>query len=364
MTQHDALVVLNAVPGLGSGKIRLLVEYFSGACHVLQQKADTLSASGIVTPHVASNIAASSKVQFLEEEYKQLHLNGCAVVTSADEHFPQSLNDTPGGPVVLYVKGDAALLKTAGLAIVGSRICSYYGKNMAARFASRFAEVNVTVISGLARGIDTAAHLGCLEKNGKTIAVIGCGLNHMYPKENKELAAQIAQKGLIISEMPMGTPPIPANFPRRNRIISGLSLATVVIEAGLKSGALITADYALEQGKDVFVLPANIDYETAKGSNKLIKDGAKVALDPMDILDELKSQLEFSFAQNLTQSVSRVLLTEEQMLFYKHLSLDPVHIDELTTRANQSLSEAAQVMLNLELKGIVRQLPGKYYVKV
>ena len=292
MKEQDALLVLNAVPGLGAVKAKLLSELFGSAAAVLDQNYAGILSSGIVAPGVAENIIHFSKDKFLSDEYNLGQQKGVRVMTVADDDFPQSLRDVPGGPIVLYIQGDPQVLHAASIAMVGSRACSHYGLSMAGRFAASFAQAGVVVVSGLARGIDTAAHQGCLKAGGKTIAVLGCGLEHVYPKENRVLMEAISRQGAVVSELPMTTSPIPANFPRRNRIISGLSLTTLVVEAAAQSGALITADYALEQGRDVFVIPANVDYISAQGSNRLIKDGAKVALTPGDVLDEFKGQLE------------------------------------------------------------------------
>lgn len=365
MKEQDAWLVLNAVPGLGSGRIRLLAGHFGSANAVLEGTYEELAGCGIITPHTARNIVHFPKDKFLGDEYNLVQCQGVRVLTAADEDFPQSLLDIPDAPVVLYVKGDARLLYAGAVALVGSRVSSHYGRSTAERFAAAFAQAGLVVVSGLARGIDTAAHRGCLDAGGKTVAVLGCGLAHVYPKENSALLAAIIQNGAAVSELPLGTPPLPLNFPRRNRIITGLSAATVVVEAGEKSGALISAVYAAEQGKDVFAVPANVDHETAAGSNRLIKDGVRVALSPLDVLEEIKGSLQMAFPAVLAETgAARVTLTDGEMGFYQCLSSEPVHIDELLTQANRPPHEAAQAMLNLELKGVVRQLPGKYYVKI
>lgn len=365
MTEQEALVALNAVPGLGSGKIRLLAEFFGSAFKAAMAKEEAILASGAVTPAVAQNIVHFSKDKFLSDEYNLVHQRGVRVLTAADAEFPQSLHTIPGAPVVLYILGNADILYGASVAMVGSRSCSYYGRSMAGRFAGAFARAGLTVISGLARGIDTAAHKGCLKENGCTIAVLGSGLNCPYPKENVPLLGEILKKGAVIAEMPMNTPAIPMNFPRRNRIISGLSCAVVVVEAGLKSGALITSDFALEQGRDVFAVPANIDYPTAEGSNRLIKDGARIALSPGDVLEEIKAQVELEFPDVMPEDAApKAVLSDDEWRVYKHLTTEPMYIDDLCVRAKQAPAQAAGIMLNLALKGVALELPGKYYVKV
>ncbi len=353
------------MPGLGPAKIKLLIEHFGSAVAAIQADYDSLLSSGVSNAAIAENIVHFSKDKFLEDEYNLGQRKGVEILTSADPAFPQALQDILGAPVVLYILGKAELLHAASVGMVGSRVCSHYGVATAQRFAASFAQAGLVVVSGLARGIDTASHRGCLSANGETVAVIGCGLNHIYPKENKALMEQISRQGAVVSEMPMNTPPIAVNFPRRNRIISGLSLATVVVEAGVDSGALITAGYALEQGREVFAVPANIDYETAAGSNRLIKDGARVALGPRDVLEELSAQMELNFpAAVAAEKTPRVRLSAEEMKLYRCLSTEPVHFDELLTKTRQALPVTTAGLLNLELKGVARQLPGKYYIKV
>ena len=244
MTEQEALLVLNAVPDLGAIRIRKLVAYFGSALEVLQASLDELNNSGLLLPTIAENIFYFSKDKFLQDEYNLIQHKGIVVLTAVDENFPGSLKDFEDSPVVLYVKGEVDCLDDISVALVGSRAASYYGCKSAKTFAKAFTRAGMMVVSGLARGIDTAAHQGSLEAGGKTVAIIGCGFNYMYPKENYSLMEKISQNGAVVSEFACGMPPLRQNFPWRNRIISALSLATVVIEAGNKSGALITADYA------------------------------------------------------------------------------------------------------------------------
>ena len=250
MTEQEALLVLNAVPDLGAIRIRKLVAFFGGALEALK---------------ASENIIHFSKDKFLQDEYNLIQRRRIVVITDADDNYPRSLKDFEDAPVVLYIKGEVDALNQKSVAIVGSRAASFYGCKSANAFARAFVGAGMMVVSGLARGIDTAAHQGSLEAGGKTIAVIGCGFNHMYPKENLSLMERISRRGAVVSEFACSMPPLKQNFPWRNRIISALGLATVVIEARSKSGALITADYALSQNKDVFVVPSNIDNETEIG---------------------------------------------------------------------------------------------------
>ncbi len=364
MTQQEALQVLNAIPGLGAVRILALMKHFGDSVGVLQQSYDGLIESNIVPRNVVENIIHFSKDKFLSVEYNLGRQNEISIVTILDDDYPKMLREVPGAPVVLYIKGQKALLHSASVAMVGSRAYSYYGKAQAGRFAESFAQAGLVVVSGMARGIDTFAHQGCLKAGGSTVAVLGCGLNHLYPKENKQLQEDIARQGAVVSEMPLDTPPIPANFPRRNRIITGLSLATVVIEAGEKSGALISAGYALEQGREVFVLPANIDYQTAKGSNQLLKEGAQVALTPADVLEVFKDQLTLHFPEITPTDAPKQKLDELEAKVYKILTTEPMHADMLAEKTNLPIGQIAQVVLHLQLKELVTELPGKYFIKV
>jgi DNA processing protein len=360
MTEQEALLVLNAVPDLGATRIRRLINYFGSGLEVLQASVDELCHSSLVLPAMAENIFYFSKDKFLQDEYNLMQRKGIAVITFADDNFPCSLRDFDNSPVVLYIKGEMECLHQMSLAIVGSRAATFYGCKAARAFAKAFTSAGMMVISGLARGIDTAAHQGCLEAGGKTIAVIGCGFNHMYPKENLSLMEKISQNGAVVSEFACAMAPLKHNFPWRNRIISGLSMATVVIEARSKSGALITADYALAQNKEVFVIPSNIDNETALGSNQLIQDGAQVVLSPEDVL----SQVKVDYAPPSAPGRKPVLLlSDEQSRVYPYITFEPVHLDELLKQSGLNISSLMNITLSLELKRAIRQLPGQYYVR-
>ncbi len=360
MTEQEALLVLNAVPELGATRIRKLMAFFGSALGVLHASVDELLMSGLTLSTTAENIFYFYKDKFLQDEYNLMQHKGVTVLTVADENFPCSLKNFEDSPVVLYIKGEIDCLNQMSVALVGSRAASFYGCNSATIFARAFVGAGMTVVSGLARGIDTAAHQGSLEAGGKTIAVIGCGFNYMYPKENHSLMEMISRNGAVVSEFACAMPPLRQNFPWRNRIISALSLATVVIEAGRKSGALITADYALAQNKDVFVLPSNIDNETALGSNQLIQEGACVALNPDDVLSQIK---EGYVPPDFNDRRPELLLSDEQWKVYPYITFQPVHLDELVKQSGLGISSLMNITLSLELKRVIRQLPGQYYVR-
>ena len=359
MTEQEALLVLNAVPGLEAIRIRKLVAFFGSALKVLRASVDELIISGLLLQETAENIFHFSKDKFLQDEYNLMKHKGIVTLSVADENYPSSLKSFEDSPVVLYIKGEIDCLSQMSVALVGSRAASYYGIKSAKTFAQAFTHAGMMVVSGLARGIDTAAHQGALSAGGKTIAVIGCGFNYMYPKENYSLMETISRNGAVVSEFACAMPPLKQNFPWRNRIISALSLATVVIEAGSKSGALITAGYALAQNKDVFVLPSNIDNETALGSNQLIQEGAQVALNPDDVLFQIKE----NHVPRPNEQGMLLLLSDEQSKVYPYIMHQPVHLDELVKQSGLNISTLMNIILSLELKRVIRQLPGQYYVR-
>ncbi|MDE2222543.1 MAG: DNA-processing protein DprA [Candidatus Omnitrophica bacterium] len=360
MTEREALLVLNAVPDLGAVRIRKLMALFGGAQAVLGAGREQLALSKLLSLELVTNILNFSKDKFLQDEYNLMQRKGIVALTAVEENFPGSLNGFDDAPVVLYLKGRMEVLHQPSVALVGSRAASFYGCRSAKFFARTFVEAGLTVVSGLARGIDTASHQGALEADGTTVAVIGCGFNHMYPKENIPLMERISSQGCVVSEFAFSMPPLKHNFPWRNRIISGLSRATVVIEAGLRSGALITADYAQAQHKDVFVLPSNIDNEHGLGSNQLIRDGACMALTPDDVLARIMGEHR-PFSGGQDQKV--VLLSDEQSRVYPCIGSAPVHLDELVQETGFDISRLINIALSLELKHLIRQLPGQYYVR-
>ncbi len=265
-------------------------------------------------------------------------------------------------PFLLYLKGEVKKKDIDALAIVGTRRATTYGKLITRRLARALARKGVTIVSGLARGIDTAAHQGALEVGGRTIAVLGSGIDIIYPGENKKLAEEIAKRGAVVSEYSLGTQPNALHFPQRNRIISGLSKGVLVIEAPLKSGALITADFALEQGREVFAVPGNITSPNSQGTNRLIKEGAKLVECAEDILEELEfSYLKKEDKQVLDREIPS-LFSEEREIF-SLLKEEPVHIDSLISESNLAASRVGELLMKLQIKGLARELPGKLFVR-
>jgi DNA processing protein len=286
---------------------------------------------------------------------------GIRMVLRSDQHYPENLRYIYSPPQVLYVKGSRAVLGRESVAVVGTRKPSHYGKQVAEGLARELADRGVTVVSGLARGIDSSAHKGALS-TGHTIAVLGCGLDVVYPRENGRLFAEVAEKGAVISEYPLGTQPQTWNFPARNRIISGLSLGVVVVEAEEKSGTQITVDWALDQGREVFAVPGNIFFPTSKGPHKLIKQGAKLVTCTDDILEELA--LDSLFPRLVQPTSKHNTLSPDEDRVLNILESETVQIDKLAEKSRLSLGSLLAVLTLLELKGLVKQQPGQNFSRV
>ena len=346
MTEQQAVLALNAMPGLGARKIRAFIESYGGAKQALAVLGKGFNAE-----------------DFILKEEALIKSKGVSVLTFLDEDFPKSLTLIEDAPVCLYIMGDKEVLHQAkAIAMVGSRHAGKYGTTVAHQFAHDFAQQGVVIVSGLARGIDAYSHQGCLKANGKTVGVVGCGLSLVYPKGHEQLYQRIKENGAVISEYAMTTAPYQYNFPWRNRIISALSKAVVVIEAAAQSGALITATYGASQGKEVFVVPANIDNPVARGSNELIRDGAQIALEAGDVLGVLGLSVT-KIKQELTQEENQVNLSPDCLIALKALGADTVHLDHLLVQPVLTISQWRMALLELELKGIVVQLPGQFYTK-
>ncbi len=313
------------------------------------------------------NFDVSASVQ---QEIEAIQKHDVQLITYTDLCYPEHLKTIYDPPPILYVKGRLLQQHEIIVAVVGSRKASTYGRTVAKNLCQEFALKGVTVVSGMARGIDSAAHRGALSGGGRTIAVLGCGVNVIYPPENRQLYHEIIGNGAIISEFPMNAKPDRQNFPARNRVISGMSLGTVVVEAGKRSGALITADSALEQGRDVFAVPGNISSASSKGTNRLIKQGASLIEHADDVLNALP--LEISREIGKIQQAELPLsapqaplppLTEEETHILTFLQTHPLHIDEITTRSQLHSGKVSALLMMLEMKNVVQQLSGKMFLR-
>jgi DNA processing protein len=352
---------LKAVPGIGNVIFRRLLERFETPEAALAAPSAALSSVRGVTPAIMEAITHGSWRGFAEAECLRLAASGARIVTFTSAYYPKSLFEIPDPPPFLYVQGTLHCHETA-VAIVGSRRATAYGLQTTARLAGLLAGHGVTVISGMARGVDTAAHKGALAAGGRTIGVLGCGIDMIYPPENRKLFQEMVEKGSLVSEFPLGTLPLAENFPRRNRIISGLSRGVLVVEAAENSGSLITAQYALEHGRDVFAVPGNISFATSRGSNRLIKQGAKLVDCVEDILEELPCSGSTSGTEGpQVPAVRSFSLTPKEAAVYEVLARSPLHIDDIIAQTELTAGEVSSMLLHLELKGAVTPLPGTHY---
>ncbi|MDP2921734.1 MAG: DNA-processing protein DprA [Candidatus Omnitrophota bacterium] len=365
MNDTERLIALNMVEDIGSVRTRALLRDFGSFEKVFKADAGEISGVKEIGPIIGARVPQAIKDIDLKKEMSLIKKYGVKVITFLDEDYPENLKNIYDPPVVLYVKGEILPEDNTAIAIVGSRLASFYGLQTAERLGFELASHGVTVVSGLARGIDSASHKGALKAKARTIAILGSGLANIYPEENRALAGKISASGAVISEFPMETIPDRGNFPKRNRIISGLSLGVVCVEAAERSGALITCDCALEQGRDVFAVPGKVDSNTSKGTNKLIKQGAKLAQGVEDILEELNlSNFASCHLGNLRSWTEDTKLDKNESLVYTLLSSDPIHIDDICRESGMELGRISGMLLSLEIKKFAKQLPGKNFVKI
>jgi len=341
------------VSGLGGEGQRRLLQIYGSPAAIFEQSVAELSRH--IKPAVAHAIVTEDHEADIQTVLHWLSDPLNHIVTLADAAYPQALLNIPDPPTLLYVKGRLDLLNAPSLAIVGSRNATTQGVRNAEAFAFSAASAGLCIVSGMAQGIDAAAHRGGLQGTGSSIAVVGTGLDKVYPASNRELAHQLAEAGTIISEFHLGTPPLAANFPRRNRIISGLSLGCLVVEASVQSGSLITARLALEQGREVFAIPGSIHSPQAKGCHALIKQGAKLVESVQDILEELGYRSTSAEPAGSPGSLHPLSL---------HLGFDPVDIETLAQRSGLTIAELSAILLQLELDGHIATLPGGLYQRI
>ncbi len=367
MTDLEALVGLNLVMDVGSIRLKKLLKFFGTPRNILSSSQEKLSEVGGIGDVIASRIVSVDEKD-IENEFVLAERHNLKILSLESPEYPRNLKCINDPPIILYVKGSLLPEDSLGIAIVGSRRASFYGLTNAEKFAADLTASGFTVISGMARGIDTRAHRGALKSGGRTIAVIGSGLRNIYPQENKGLVEEIAAKGAVISEFPVNAGPLKQNFPRRNRVISGLSLGVLVVEACRNSGALITADFALEQGRDVFAIPGKIDLPSSCGTNELIKQGAKLTASIEDILEEFPFCPQSSFSsghcgEKVSSKKQQGLSCVEELL-YNIINVQPCTIDDLVQKAGMAVSEISLNLLNLQLKKKIRVLPGKIFERI
>jgi DNA processing protein len=352
-------VALSMAPGVGSVLFKRLTQAFGSPEGVFKAPPRSLAQVEGIGPKVVDSLRRFDWRTRVEKELRSSQKIGARLVTWEDEEYPAHLKQIYDPPPLLYVLGSLTGQDKVAVAVVGSRYPTTYGRSAAERIAMGLSGQGVTVISGLARGVDTCAHRGALAGGGRTIGVLGCGIDIIYPPENRELFNQVAAQGAVLSEFPLSTPPDSDHFPIRNRVISGLSLGVAVVEATRRSGSLITARLALEQGRDVYAVPGNVDSARSEGTNRLIKEGAKLVTQAEDILEEILPLQ----ARARLEAPQPPKLSEEETRVFSVLSREARHIDEVVSQSALSSAKVSAILLSLELAGHIKQLPGMRFVK-
>ena len=363
------------VQGVGPVIFARLLKQFGSVETILGASAGALAKVEGIGTKTAEEICRTRDKFDVEKELGLAEKLNVWIINIEDERYPVLLKKIYDPPPVLYIKGTLAKSDSLAVAIVGARQCSHYGSEQASRFAHLLASAGFTIVSGMARGIDSAAHSGALSANGRTIAVQGCGLAKIFPPENKQLFEKISQNGACISELSLEYEPLSENFPPRNRIIAGLSLATIIVEAMPRSGALITARAALENSREVMAVPGRIDSPLSKGPHSLIKQGAKLVESVEDVIETLE-YLQKDFAELVTESakksiqkaemplfdVTQLNLTEIERKVFDCLDSEPAHVEQIITQTGLAAGKVNAALVSLRLKGIVKQMPGDYFV--
>jgi DNA processing protein len=360
-------------PEIGSRRGKSLLEKFKTPRAILEACLDDIAEIENIGREVARKIVEGRKRIDLDRQIKLIERNNVKLIPLDSESYPFNLKSIFDPPLLLFVKGEILPQDYFSIAIVGTRLASFYGRTMSEKLSRELAEKGFTIVSGGARGIDTFSHQAALRAKGRTIAVLGCGLDIAYPSENKKLFGEIAEKGALISEFPLSTMPDRGNFPMRNRVISGLSLGVVVIEAPHKSGALITVTHANDQGREVFSVPGHADSFVSKGTNQLLREGAKLVESADDIIEELepilRSKINEFKANHPEQAQQKEILMKPQLskedsMVYQLVSSQAVQLDELVEKTNLDIPRISDILLRLQMKRLVQQLPGKQFIKI
>lgn len=355
MKEVECWIGLSLVPGIGENRLRFLVSRFKSARGVFEASRSELSSLGILDNRILVELSGSRYVELGQKQADLIHKVGGQVVTFLDQDYPQNLKNLDDAPPLLYVRGSLEEDDSLAIAIVGSRRATAYGRATAERLSFELASRGVTIISGFATGVDSAAHRGALRAGGRTLAVLGCGLDINYPASNRGLREKIVSSGALVTEFPLGTQPLAGNFPKRNRIVSGLSLGLVVAEAAIKSGTFSTVKWAADQGREVFAVPGDINRKTSSGTNRLIKEGAKLTTCADDVLEEI------GISKRPAIQAAKESVSDDEREVMERLEYGPVHVDEIAEHLKMPVSKTLAVLLSLELKGVVRQTPGKIF---
>jgi len=365
--ERIAWLTLKLIPGLGNRSLLRLFKHFGSPQAVLRASAKELAAVPGLREQARLALQKKETIRPVKSEWERLRKEDIRILSLGDPAYPANLKVIPDPPAVLFIKGSLEARDLVSVSVVGSRAASPMGMVFTERLCMDLSQYGVTIVSGLAVGIDSAAHRGALKGKGRTLAVLGCGLDVEYPRINSLLRQQISSSGALISEFPLETLPAPVNFPMRNRIISGLALGVVVVEAAHRSGSLITARLALEQGREVFAVPGVARHYRSIGPHRLLKQGAKLVESAEDILEEIRPLVRPSWTPVASRkSVPAVLpkLDADEMTIFEKLDRQPQHIDDICRELSWPMAKVMAVLLNLELKGSVQQLPGKYFVRI
>lgn len=359
LTDTEILVALNLAGGIGAKRLESFQRAFGPLSEIFKRSREELSEVGGIGDEAASRLKDPALEDRLSDELRLIEQYQIQIVTQEGPDYPLLLSSIYDPPILLYVKGDLSLIKSDSVAMVGTRHPSAYGILMTQELAKGLVRYGIGVVSGLAIGIDSSAHQATLQSGGRCVAVLGSGLLEVYPPENRGLADTIAETGAVMSEFPLNTLPLPYHFPRRNRIISGLSKGVVVVEAAQRSGALITAYLALEQGREVFAVPGNVTSQVSLGTNKLIQQGAKCVMNVNDIIEEIYPYQKLREEKDF----KRPVLNEPSSRIYNLLTGDPQHQDEICAQSGLEISLVSEQLLDLEIKGLIKALPGRFFVR-
>ncbi|MCK9554630.1 DNA-processing protein DprA [bacterium] len=359
MTDRDAIIILNALPGFGPVKIRKILDAVGNPADLFKVNGTAGLKNSALSRDEISIIKRNEECFDLRAEKELCEENGIHAITVIDREYPDSLLNLRQPPPVIYARGNLSCLLKPSVAIVGSRRASDYGKKTAYKISYEAASRGINIVSGLARGIDISAHKGALDAGGATVAVLGSGILNVYPRENGKFAGKISEKGLVISEFTLKSNPNPGNFPRRNRIISGLSSRVLVIEASLKSGSLITANFALEEGKDVYAVPGRIDSKLSEGSNQLIKDGAHCVA----VHDDFIFGLADDYVRGNKLYDGEQVLSHDERKVMGLLEADELSIEDISVLSGMGTVDLSTILFNLQMKHLIKKLPGNIFGK-
>ncbi|WP_099468885.1 DNA-processing protein DprA [Konateibacter massiliensis] len=360
MTEEESFYWLCQIPGIYRRKLKKLIALYQSPKHIYEMAKKEIRNISILTEEEQNALIIAKDSGEILENYHKLQEQKIKFISCNHPKYPARLRSIPDYPICLYIKGNLPQDKPS-VAIVGARNCSNYGKEIALSFAREMARNDILIISGLARGIDEYGHRGALLAGGETVGVLGCGVNVVYPRENKQLYEEMLQRGGVISEYGVQTQPRPMFFPERNRIISGLADIIIVVEAREKSGSLITADFALEQGRDVFAVSGRVTDELSKGCNWLISQGASILYSPFQVMEELGIKYEKN--EKLLKKSNNLLERKENML-YSGLDLNPKSLEEILYSVDLTYSEIMMTLVDLEIKGLIRETSKNYYVRI